>query len=112
MTVPPTTITVGYERKLSDGNYGSEGLSVMLTMPVEDDDDPPADVASMYAKLLRRLVLSELGKSRAPRVARMAAEELEPDIAKVRDRLDAITALTAETYDVVDDSDEREDLPF
>jgi len=96
MSAVPTVITVGYERKLSDGNYGSVGLSMMVSVPVEVDE-AVSGALSDYAHRLRREVLSKLIKSGPPRVARAAAEELNP-----RPRVAA----------GVDDSEDPEDLPF
>jgi hypothetical protein len=34
-----TDVTVQYDRKLSDGNYGSEGLSMSWTVTYDDSDN-------------------------------------------------------------------------
>jgi len=89
-------ITVGYERKYSDGNYGSEGLSMMVSLRVEDYEGT-ADVLTMYAALVREQVLGQLAKSPVSRVARIAAQELDPH---------------ARVAAPIDNSDDTEDLPF
>jgi hypothetical protein len=66
-----TQITVSYERKLSDGNYGSEGCSLTWTGP--HDQDYGSIVAA-----LRVQVLAFLSRSGAPEVAWKATHELQP----------------------------------
>ena len=74
------TLTIYYERKISDGNYGSEGLSVGVTVSLADDE--PAEellidgTVPALAEKVRRAVLVELAASEAPRVAAVAAAEL------------------------------------
>jgi hypothetical protein len=92
------TVTVLYERKLSDGNYGSEGLSMAITSSFAQGQ-PAKDVLLAFARDIRRLVLSELAQSAAPRVARAAAEELNPGSRKQPVRAG-------------NDSEDLEDLPF
>ena len=70
-------ITVGYERKFSDGNYGSEGLSVSITIPVEVAEITTETLLDK-AHYVRRTVLSFLAGSSAPRVASGASYELNP----------------------------------
>ena len=74
MTEP--SITVTYERKLSDGNYGSEGMSLTWTGPYRDDDESIASAYIQVAHMLRRQVLELLARSAAERVAYTAAHEL------------------------------------
>lgn len=76
MTLPVTTITVHYERKLSDGNYGSEGLSMSMTCTA-DVDGVPGQLQDLH-ETLRALVLEELSQSQAERVAWAAKRELSP----------------------------------
>ena len=76
-------ITVQYERKFSDGNFGSEGLSLSWTTAYDDGDiaiDPEliAMRCTAISDALRSAVLSELAKSTAPRVANQARYELDP----------------------------------
>jgi hypothetical protein len=71
------TVTVLYERKLSDGNYGSEGLSMAVSHSLEPSERLD-DVLVSIARVMRQLVLGELARSAAPRVARMAEQELNP----------------------------------
>ena len=64
-------VTVQYERKFSDGNYGSEGCSLTWTGPMDQD----------YATILASLrvqVLAFLSRSGAPEVAWKAEHELSP----------------------------------
>ena len=75
------TLTVFYERKISDGNYGSEGLSLGITMSLVDDE--PVEEAlndgvtiRALAQKVRHAVLLELAHSEASRVAAVAAAEL------------------------------------
>lgn len=70
-----TEITVQYERKFSDGNYGSEGLSVSLTIENNGEVEPFVDAESL-SHTLRRFVLGELSQSGAERVAWAATREL------------------------------------
>ncbi len=91
-------ITVQYERKFSDGNYGSEGLSLSWTGPYVESDKYV--IAAMYAQIaggLRATVLTELSKSAASRVASAAAYELNPPPPRVP---------------VVAEPPDLEDMPF
>ena len=75
MTKPQ--FTVMYERKFSDGNYGSEGLSLAWTGTYEDDD--PLVIGAKYAQVaaaLRAHVLEQLARSAAERVRWAANREL------------------------------------
>jgi hypothetical protein len=69
MTEPQVTVT--YERKLSDGHYGSEGCSFTWTGP---QDQSYGDIAAA----LRVQVLAFLSRSGAPEVAWKAEHELSP----------------------------------
>jgi hypothetical protein len=79
------TLTIYYERKLSDGDYGSEGLSMGITVELSADGSSELDdgtSAQLYARL-RRNVLGHLTASRARRVAAVASAELgelKPDM--------------------------------
>lgn len=79
-----TVVNVHYERKFSDGNYGSEGLSMSWTVTYEDETDLACDSEIVEARCneigakLRVAVLTELGKSRARLVALSARDELTP----------------------------------
>jgi hypothetical protein len=68
-----TQITVHYERKLSDHDYGSEGMSLSWSGP---HDQAYGDIA----EALRVQVLSFLAQSRSPAVARAAKAELKPSL--------------------------------
>ena len=80
------TLTIFYERKINDGNYGSEGLSLGMTMSVVEDE-LGATVMTLHEKV-RGLVLSLLAASEAPRVAAVAAAELNGKLPKPQDELD------------------------
>ena len=69
--IDATQITVTYERKLSDGHYGSEGCSLTWMGP---HDQPYDDVLAA----LRVQVLAFLSRSGAPEVAWKAEHELSP----------------------------------
>lgn len=69
-----TDINVQYERKYSDGNYGSEGLSMSVTIGEVVTDEEALDIAHR----LRRTVLSFLAASEARNVAHAAQRELNP----------------------------------
>lgn len=69
-----TDINVQYERKFSDGNYGSEGLSMSVTIDEVVTDEEALDIAHR----LRRTVLSFLAASEARNVAYAAQRELNP----------------------------------
>jgi hypothetical protein len=79
-----TDVTVQYERKFSDGNYGSEGLSLSWTVTHEDTGDLAADPPVVDARCraigsaLRAAVLSFLSTSEARNVAFAAQRELNP----------------------------------
>jgi hypothetical protein len=79
-----TRVSVQYERKLSDGNYGSEGLSMSWAVSYEDVGDLACDAAivdarcQLIASALREAVLSQLATSEARNVAYQAARELNP----------------------------------
>lgn len=74
MITSSNTITVTYERKFSDGNYGAEGLSLSVTIADRVTDEEALDVAHR----VRRTVLSFLAASAASRVASAARFELNP----------------------------------
>ena len=79
-----TQLTVTYERKFSDGNYGSEGLSLTYTATYEIGDDLAIDEEMIRLRCesltrhLREAVLTELAGSAAERVRWAAKRELEP----------------------------------
>jgi hypothetical protein len=87
-------ITVQYERKLSDGNYGSEGLSLSITYSI-----PDAMVTSEYvldrADWVRRVTLAFLTRSNAARVKSAAEYLLNPPAPRA-----------------ADDINDPQDLPF
>jgi hypothetical protein len=98
-------LSVSYERKFSDGNYGSEGLSLSLTVDVPDPE-LDNDYVEHHAGWLRGLVLHELARSAAERVRWAANHELharDPKPAVERD--EAAIALDGEETSA-------EDLPF
>src|SRR5215831_17259636 len=87
-----TIVSVQYERKFSDGNYGSEGLSLSWTVTYEDPGDAACDGETAAARCqeiggkLRLAVLSFLTQSASERVAYMAERELagaEPAVGRL-----------------------------
>jgi hypothetical protein len=96
--------TVMYERKFSDGNYGSEGLSLAWTGTYEDDD--PLVIGAKYTQVaaaLRAHVLEQLARSAAERVRWAANRELRGDESKPTPDVDIREPVTV---------GEVEDLPF
>jgi hypothetical protein len=87
-------VTVHYERKFSDGNYGSEGLSLSWTV-----DDADLAAGERIAATLRTAVLRQLARSAARPVAYSARQELDGP------RPEPVPATVA-------DSTDMEDLPF
>jgi len=81
-------ITVQYERKLSDGQYGSEGCSLTWTGPHDQD-------YGSIAAALRVQVLAFLSRSGAAEVAWKAKHELQP-----RDDVRVAPMSEVETEDV------------
>lgn len=67
-------VTVHYERKYSDGNYGSEGVSLTTVFGASDFDGN----VDLELTSLRRLALEFLVKSASWTVAQAAQRELEP----------------------------------
>ena len=67
--------TAQYERKFSDGNYGSEGLSLSVTVTISDEAEDWS-TSEDYARDLRTMVLGFLATSRASQVAYAARREL------------------------------------
>jgi hypothetical protein len=107
VTQPNTTqITVSYDRNFSDGNYGSEGLSLTYTATYEIAEDLAIDESMISARCqsltrnLREAVLGELAHSGAERVAFMARRELDPPPPR-----QPVTAAAAR-------SDDLEETPF
>lgn len=72
-----TDVTIQYERKFSDGNYGSEGVSFSTTYTLEGEPITDEEFTAVLASL-RRCVLGELSKSEARNVAYAAQRELNP----------------------------------
>jgi len=68
-------LTVQYERKFSDGNYGSEGYSMTWTWTPEEDGGP-GEALEAAALLLRHLVLTQLAGSLSSTVSFSAMREL------------------------------------
>ena len=78
MAALPEMVTIHYERKFSDGNYGSEGISLQITYGVDADGTTDEAVAA-HIRFLRQTVLSRLAASPATLVARAAQRELGDD---------------------------------
>jgi hypothetical protein len=99
-------LTVSYERKFSDGNYGSEGLSLSMTWETISEGDAASGELDMATEVLRGQVLHQLARSAAERVRWAANHELharDPKPAVERDEV--AIALDGEETSV-------EDLPF
>jgi hypothetical protein len=81
--VSDTVVSVSYDRKFADGNYGSEGLSLSWTVTYEDETDEACNSEIVEARCneiaakLRIAVLQELSRSQARQVAWAAQHELE-----------------------------------
>ncbi|HYW89594.1 MAG TPA: hypothetical protein VFB50_17610 [Chloroflexota bacterium] len=95
-------ISVSYDRKFSDGNYGSEGLAMSWTGESDDEVRPDIGQIDELLVLLRRLVLEQLARSQAERVRWAAYRELQGPHPKPDDKL-AVT---------VPEDVSLEDLPF
>ena len=72
-----TSVSVGYSRKLSDGNYGSEEVSVAYTAPVAEGQRP-AGLTKELVNLAREAALAQLRDSTA-RTVRLAASAMTED---------------------------------
>jgi hypothetical protein len=96
-------MTITYERKLSDGNYGSEGLSYSVTLPVDD-----LEGAERIAERVREFVLTQLSHSEAPRVAAVAGAELTG----AAGRAWAMSNAAAEARAIRGEDEEQEEMPF
>jgi len=97
-------ISVSYDRKFSDGNYGSEGLSVSWTsdeLGEMGSEEVEATLRPMV-RFLRLFVLGRLADSASERVRWAANRELHPEQKPADDKL-AVT---------VPDDVSLEDLPF
>jgi hypothetical protein len=75
------TITVTYERNLSDGDGGSERLSIGLTLALMDDElaEECLNDGTVHGLVerVRAAVLRELARSKSKHVAAVAAGELD-----------------------------------
>lgn len=106
-------ITVTFEKRLSDGNYGSELASSQLVGELEPDEDADEAAIELMAQA-RQYVEAQLGQSRHAgiRVAmglnppqRQAA--LSPPIVLLEDH-----PLSATVVETAPDQFELEELPF
>ena len=70
-------MTIHYGRKLPDGNYGNEELSMSVTLEL-DGHEITDEYLQTQAWHLRRTVLGVLSQSAAYAVAQQAKRELEP----------------------------------
>lgn len=116
-----TDVVVTFERKFSDGEYGSMGLSMSWTVTYDDSENElAADPRLMASRLavitdgLRAAVLGELAKSGAQRVAYAAKRELEAPEREARIRESAENEYAAGIRDIVNagGEDDLEDLPY
>jgi hypothetical protein len=103
----PYTLTAYYERKLSDGAYGSEGFSLGLTLSLPVGSDERAEVERVHA-LLRDFVLERLAASSNGRVAFTANRELHHQ----EDERAHSNAASEERAIRGDRDEEEEDLPY
>ena len=94
--------TVSYERKFSDRNYGSEGVSASWTWDPHDQPDMhfPEDQVHNAVQILKTMVLGELARSAAESVRWAAEHELNPPAAR-----EPVNAH-------MPDDDNLEDLPY
>jgi hypothetical protein len=106
-------ITITYERKMSDGNYGSEGLLMSLTLDLDAESFAQAQMEGVLlldllhdrAIQLRSAVLGELATSAAERVAWAANRELNPPAPRQSAPVPQAAPAAAASGDL-------EDLPF
>src|SRR5262245_28394355 len=107
------TVTLLVERKLSDGNYGSQGFSLGLTITVADTEPLTALVEREHANLLE-MVLERLAASPNGRVSYTAQRELHADEDQARAEAWAMSNASAEESNIrhMDDDDGLENLPF
>ena len=72
----PDTVTIYYERKLSDGDYGSEGLSMGVTVELGGDGLDNGTTAALYARLKAQRPGTTLGSLGAAARARGHGSQL------------------------------------
>jgi hypothetical protein len=68
---------VQYERKISDQNYGSEGLAMSWSWTDDTDPEGPGEALEAATLFLKKQVLTLLGQSRSRAVRSAAQFELE-----------------------------------
>ncbi|HYW87939.1 MAG TPA: hypothetical protein VFB50_09230 [Chloroflexota bacterium] len=103
-------LTVSYERKFSDRNYGSEGLSMHWTWDQEEEEDEPVkENLERTAGFLRELVLGQLAQSAGSEDVRWAAHH---ELYWKRAQESAEVELAAGLRDNARGEDTQEDLPF
>jgi hypothetical protein len=109
----PETITLFVERKLSDGNYGSQGFSLGLTLTLSDEQSLDDVVEMQHAQLLQ-MVLERLAASPNGRIAFTAQRELhaEEDEARADAWANSNAASEERAIRVMDSEGELEELPF
>ena len=107
------TLTFLVERKLSDGNYGSQGFSLGLTVSIEDHEDIVEVVDRQHDALLQ-MVLERLAASPNGRVSLTAQRELHAGEDEARAEAWANSNASAEDRAIrhMDDEVGLEDLPF
>jgi hypothetical protein len=107
------TVTLLVERKLSDGNYGSQGFSLGLTLTLADAE-PLTEVVEREHAALLELVLERLAASPNGRVSFVAQRELHPDDHEEAAMAWANSNASSEerAIRVMDSEGELEDLPF
>lgn len=92
------TITVTFEKRISDGHYGSELASVQLEAEAQPDDDLEELKLQLSAQA-RELVTAQLGVSSSPYVRQALGPPLP-------------LALPPEAVDLPPLATDLEDLPF
>lgn len=111
-----TTVTGTFEKRLSDGQYGSELASVQLTAELQPGDDVD-EVGLLLAARARELALAQLGVSGSEYIRR----RLDPSPAlRMSDQLAAASADINRIWDEAapaalpsaPPADDLEDLPF
>jgi hypothetical protein len=114
-----TDVAVTFERKFSDGEYGSMGLSMSWTVTYDDSAldlaAEPALVSArcdVIASALRDAVLTFLSRSGAQRVSYAAKRELEAPEREARIRESAEYELAAGLRDNARGDDDLEEAPF
>jgi hypothetical protein len=108
------TVTLLVERKLSDGNYGSQGFSLGSTLTFEDHEHVDYELVKAQHDTLLAMVLERLAASPNGRIAFTAQRELhrEEDEARADAWANSNAASEERAIRVLDSEGELEELPF